>query len=558
MSILSRLSFASAGAVLLLTGCPGPAKNGGGPDGPGGGKEPPGAQDFDIDYEAAALPGTYFQPEGIVDRPPFLKAGAVKKLTLVKQRQAYQKAKPAHKVGEATVLATMLYTEAGNQKDESAALALKEEARKVLADTRAAQPTAVEFVQLHNLGCLSYDLGDPLAAGEAFGAAAAILDAHPDQATLLAPPKAKPDEVKKVAMENASVDRTYQIYFLVRAGKNGDAAAAANGITASSAEPELAYAIAWAAWRNGDNDRAIAAMQAATEGWRQDDVRPALRRDVAIFAARVAGNVDQGVALGEAFAKGDQKAWFDIMGLIHQALSLVGRYDDAVAVTDKMLASGYSPSKATTYALHFEKADAAKALGRPDDLVAAVKEGLASWAACGKECEGGGTETAVKLVFNYARFSNYLYTTSQDERWYNAANELYNAYLGLSVITDRDAVKQEAETLVRGHDRALKGVGTHDKDAVSFVLIPYRAQILACYDNELQANPELGGAVSLKLEVAQDGTVAGVASDPPGGEDGMAAVASCATAAARTWAFPARTRPGVTRIGVSYTFAKSQ
>lgn len=536
MSILARMSFVVPGAVLLLAGCPGPAKNGGGPDGPGGGKEPPAAQDFDIAYEATALPGTYFQPEALTDRPLMLMARGSKKLTLVKQRQAYQKAKPANKVGEAEVLATMLYEEAQKQADDAARLTLLEEARKALADTRAAQPAKADLVLLNNLGGLSFDLGDPLAAAEAFAAAAAF-----------APTDA-----------GANERRAYAIHYYVRAGKNAEAMAVASGNTPSAGEPELAYAIAWAAWRTGDTAQATAAMKAAAEGWRLDHAKPALRRDVAIFAARATDSAGDAIALAEAFAKGDKATLFDILGLVRQAMVFVGRYDDAVKITETMLASGHTPSKATVYALHFEKADAAKALGRPEELVKAVQDGLAAWADCGKECEGGGTETAIKLVFNYARFSNYLYTTSQDERWYDAANELYNAYLGLSVITDRDAVKLEAETLVRGHDRALKGVGTHDKDAVSFVLVPYRAQVLACYDMHLQRNPELGGSLTLELEVAQDGSVAGVASEPPGGEEGMAAVATCASSAARGWVFPARTRPGVTRITVPYTFAKSE
>lgn len=536
MTNLSRLSFGLAGFALFLAGCPGTKTTGGGPDEPGGGGKEPGPQDFALDYDATELPGTYFQPEGIELRPLMLMATGSKKMTLVKQRQAYQKAKPATKVGEAEVLATMLYLEGQKLTDDSARLTLLEEARKVLADTRAALPDKVDLVLLHNLGCLSYDLGDPLAAAEAFGAAVA-----------LAPKDA-----------GASERRTYQIYYLVRGGRNAEAMAAAQGVTPTADEPELAYAIAWAAWRSHETVLARASILAAATSWKNESTRPALKRDVAIFAARVGGTADDAIALASAFSKGNQDIQFDTLGLMHQAFVFAGRYADANALTDAMLASGVKPSKATTYALWFEKADSAKALGRPDELVTAVKAGLAEWEKCGKDCAGGGTETAIKLVFNYARFSNYLYTTSQDEKWFTAAAELYNAYLGISSITDRDVVKQESDVLTRGHDRALKGVGTHDKDAISFVLVPYRAQVLACYDDRLQSDPSLTGGVTLHLEVAQSGEVTGVSSEPGGGEDGLAAVASCAADAARTWVFPARTRPGVTRIGLPYTFVKAE
>jgi len=530
------LTFAAPALAMLFAGCPGTKKTGGGPDGPAGGGKEPGAQDFNLEYEATALPGTYFQPEGIELRPLMLMARGSKKLTLVKQRQAYQKAKPATKVGEAEVLATMLYEEAQKLEDDSARLTMIEEARKALADTRAAHPDKLDVVLLHNLGCLTWDLGDPLAAAEAFGAAATL----------------KPTDA------GYAERRAYQIYYLVRGGKNAEAMAAAQGTEPSATEPELAYAIAWAAWRTGDGARALGAIEIATAGWRSEATRPALRRDIAIFSARVSGKSADAISLANKFAGSDKEKLFDTLGLMHQAFTLAGRYAEAIELTDAMLATGVLPSQATKYALLFEKADAAKALGQSEALVGYVKDGLAAWAACGKECEGGGTETAIKLVFNYARFANYLYTTSQDEKWYVASNELYNSYLGLSAITDRDVVQQEAEVLQRGHERALKGVGTHDKDAISFVLVPYRAQVLTCLDNELQQDPSISGALALQLEVAQSGEVTGATSEPAGGEAGLAAAATCATAAARAWTFPARTRPGVTRIGIPYTYAKSE
>jgi hypothetical protein len=171
--------------------------------------------------------------------------------------------------------------------------------------------------------------------------------------------------------------------------------------------------------------------------------------------------------------------------------------------------------------------------------------------ACGADCKELEKETA-KLVFHFGRFSNNLYVTAQDDRWYHAGKALYTLYQTIPGITDGPTVQGEANNLDNAFKYAKKNAGTHDKDQMGWIVGDHAQEILGCYDRYLQLDPTLGGNLALKLEVAQSGEVTGATSEPAAGDAGVAAVARCATDAARAWVFPSRTRPGVTRIAVSY------
>jgi hypothetical protein len=82
-----------------------------------------------------------------------------------------------------------------------------------------------------------------------------------------------------------------------------------------------------------------------------------------------------------------------------------------------------------------------------------------------------------------------------------------------------------------------------------------RQEVQACYEQRLQGDPALAGAMTLTLEVDPGGTVVGATSEPPDGEDGVAAVARCAVARVRTWRFPARPGGGVARLAAAFTLA---
>jgi len=526
----TRLAFALVLALTLPACGPGTKSDG---TGPSGGEQAHGT-DIDITFEAVTLTGLYFQPEGL-DRPSMLLAR--KKTTLDKQRAALKKAKPDAKADEAVILATMLYEAAQRDGDDKRRTTLLEEARTAL---REAEPTAdpkAKAIVEHNLACLSYEIGDQTGAADALRKA---IEASPTDAL-------------------TAERRAYLAYYLVRANQNAEAAAAIKGLAPSKDAPEQAYAIAWASWRGGDLETARAAILAAARGWRAKAYLPALRRDVLLLAGRTGMSVDDTVALAGAYAdlaKDDPKlkshdaAVLATLLSMHQSFLAAGRLADAIALVDRIVKlPGLNPADLSR--LRLEQANGARRLGRAADMVAFAKQGIEQLRSCAK-CDGKETEAAHKLLFGWARLANTYYATSQDERWYDAARELYALYLSMPGGADAATVQNENVTLEANHARAKPGAGVHDKNAFLYILDGYSAQIIACYEDVLQREPKLGGALKLQLEVSDKGEVAGASSDPKAGQAGLASVGTCAIARARTWAFPMRTQPGVTRLTVAY------
>jgi hypothetical protein len=536
------VTFLAIGATLLLAACPPPKTGGTGPGTGSGSGSNAATQDDQLEFPAVTLNGSYFAPEGM-DRLDFLLAHGKKKTTLDKQRAAVKKAKPETRAGEAAILATMLYEASNKEADDTKRATLLEEARKTLADTAAAAPDQADVLLYHDLACLSIDVGDT-------DGAIAALDAA----------------VKKAPTDAATADRkAYLAYYLVRAGKNDDAAAAVAGMTPSADHPEQAYAIAWAAWRTGDKATARAGMAAAVKGWKRMAFLPAIKRDVLIFAARADASVDEALDMAKSYsalvsqeANGQNQELLAMLVYMNQAYSFVGRTADSSALIDKIFSEIKSLTKTDVPKLHLQQADAARILGDTEGLVAHVGQAVDALKNCGADCQGQVDADAAKLVFNLARLSALFYNTAQDERWFTAMDALYADYLQIPGITDATAVQTELKGLDQGHAHAKKGAGVHDKDAVNYVLQPHAPEVLGCYDDQLQKDPTLSGNLKLTLEVADTGKVSGKNADPGAGEQGLAAVAACALDHAAEWAFPSRTKPGTTRVTVSYVLQPSQ
>lgn len=532
--VLTVTLGAALGAALLGCG-PGSKNDSTGPE-PGKG-DAAGANDAQLTFEPITLTGTFFTPEGL-DRPDMLLARPPKKTTLDKQRAAFQKAKPEDRADAAVVLATMLYEAGQKEADEARRTALLEEARKVLKEAEAGADPKARAVLLHNLAALAYELGDQAGAAEALARA---VEASPDDPL-------------------AAERRAYLAYYLVRNNANAEAAAAVKGLAPSKAEPDQAYAIAWAAWRAGDLERARAAIQAATEGWDRKGYLPALKRDVLIFAARTGASVDEAVALAKAFAAQAKEphAYLETLVFMHQAYKYAGRLAESIELVDRIFASEQAVNKADVHRLRLEQAMAAMQLGRPEGVVEYSRQAVEALEACGDACKPKDTEDTHALLFRWARLANTYYATAQDERWYEAARELYALYQTIPGGADAATVQNENLQLENAHKRAKKNAGTHDKSALNFVLQPYASQVLACYDRFLQRDPKLAGQLRLDLEISADGKVTGASSEPAGGESGLAAVASCAVDQARGWEFPKRSMPGVTRASVAYVLQPGQ
>jgi hypothetical protein len=71
----------------------------------------------------------------------------------------------------------------------------------------------------------------------------------------------------------------------------------------------------------------------------------------------------------------------------------------------------------------------------------------------------------------------------------------------------------------------------------------------------LQSEPALTGELSLEIDIAADGSVNGITTQPAAGAEGIAAVGKCAADVVKGWSFPARTVPGRTVLVYPFTFA---
>jgi hypothetical protein len=138
--------------------------------------------------------------------------------------------------------------------------------------------------------------------------------------------------------------------------------------------------------------------------------------------------------------------------------------------------------------------------------------------------------------------------------------------LGLGVAGDSfDAAStQRMKALSADLTRLASGKPSVEKEigdapayahAAKAVIDAHRQEVQACYEQPLQGDPTLAGAMTLKLEVDPGGTVVGATSEPPDGEAGLAAVARCAVARGRTWRFPTRPGGGVARLAAAFTLA---
>lgn len=529
---MSRLATLLTITSALVACGPGTKSDGTGPKGDGAGG---GASDESFQYDTVALQGTYFAPEGL-DRPDMLiaqKSG--KKITLDKQRAAYKKAKPADKADEALVLATMLYQQGAAESDDARRTALWDEARKVYVETVAVttDPKA-KAILLHNIACLAYEMGDQPGVVDALTQSVA----------------AAPDDPR------AGERRGYLAYYAIRVGKNAEAKTAVEGIEPSKDQPELAYAIAWTAWRTGDHARARRAILAAAEGWKRKDTLPALRRDIALLSSRTGASADEAVALAKAYgAHGTDPAAaaYDTLAYMEQGYVYAGRYADLLPLVEKLLALR-TPKPIELVKYRFEQAEAAKALARPAELLAHAQEAVAALNACGADCKE--IQAAPKLVFNYARLAANLYATSGDDTWYQPAKDLYALYLTIPGITDQAQVQAEIGEFEKTRTNLMSGrakdAGKYDKGVIAYLIDARRNEIQSCYDEYLQRDPKLAGNLAVTFEVAQSGEVAGASSEPAAGEEGVAGVAACAVERIRAWKFPARIRTGLTRIAVAY------
>lgn len=490
---------------------------------------PPPTEDLEAELGPLALTGSTFTPQAVPPTPMVL-VRPVKKTTLARARAAWKKlaASPrapwAQKATDAQLLATMLYEEAkARPVDRGALLA---EARAALAVAHAAAGGAADAITLEMSAALAFAASDAAGAEPFLSELATRFPAEP-----------------------AGVAARAQLAFArLRDGNNADAAALVADAQATRDAPELAYVIAWLAFRRGDVAGAAQAIAIAAQGWTADAFRTPLLRDFLVMTAR-AGVPAADAAATIAALLPMRNLRYAFTYQLSRAYGLAGRPEHAAAALEQAIAVvGDAVQKADLAQYRAEQADHARQAGRVEDLAPALARAKEALDGC-PDCPDRDRKALGDYVGQRAIELHGIYAITGDARYQRAAAALYALHASLGPRDDSAAMAAHARDLAATPPPES---GAQYAEALVVPLSARTQEAQSCYEQVLQGEPALAGTVTLALEIDQAGAVAGASSQPPAGDAGLAAVARCIEERARAWVLPSRPRAGTARVAIAY------
>jgi len=529
-----------AGLLVLALGCgggtaEGPSTNSGGSGDAAKTSGGPGDASFEVG--PIAISGVMFEPEGL-GRPGMPMVDSKRPTTIDKQRKLVESTKdPVVKQAQAAVLATMLYRKGKDLKGDEQTTILKD-ARQVLTDAANAAMTKPndkpDDLVLRLLGTYDLWIGDDYgAASKAWGEL--VADSPKD---------------KELALF-----KTWWAYSLLKDYKNAEALDAVKDAPVDPKQPELAYVIAWAKWRTGDNAGAWQAILAAHKGWQGP--RDIIDRDLMVFAGRTnASLADAMTALVDGKPKDQQYEVLAKLGL--QGYQFAGRWTDGVAAIEKAFAVGTTVPVNDVPVLRYSEADYTVRLDDPVKAAAFAKQAIDSLPACGTKCSNQDKENVVESAYIMGRLFHILYATAHDDRYYQPAHDLYAESIPLITMNPKmQADAQKDQAFLEGSFKSMKaGQGKYDASAIGALLGRHNQEVQACYERGLAANPKLAGNLVVNLDADQNGMIKGVSTEPHAGAQDMAMVAGCVAERAKSWKLPTRANgkgaPGTARIKITY------
>ncbi len=494
-----------------------------------------GPGDVSFEVQPQEIKGLMFEPEAL-GLPGMPLVAAKKKTTIEKQRATFEKTKePVLKQAHAAILATMLYEKAKDAKGDEQKK-LWGEARQVLRDAATAAGDKVDEITLRLLGSYELLLEDNYPAAEkAWGT---LVTKAPKDKDLL-------------------TNKAWWAYSLLKQSKNAEALAAVGSDPISEKTPELAYVVAWAKWRTGDNAGAWSAILTCAKGWGTMPGKDALDRDILLFAGRTDVPLDAAVsALTPIYGKGNDQQYELLAKLGLQSYQFAGRWADGVAALEKAInVAGAKVPVNDRPTIRYTQADYTVRLDNPEAAAKYAKEAVDALPACGTKCSDKDKYNVVYSVYIMGRLFHILYATAHDDRYYQPAHDLYANSVTKLTMDDktRTEAQRDADTLEKTFKAMKAGVGTHDKGAIGALLGRHNQEVQACYEKALAANPKLVGSITVNLESDETGAIKGVATEPKAGMDNLSAVAGCVETRAKSWKLPTRAQAGTTRIKISYS-----
>jgi tetratricopeptide (TPR) repeat protein len=527
------MSCALAGALFVAAGCGGAATK--------TDKTTPGSTETTASGADAAVEvsipiiGERYVPDAL-GRPGMPLVEGKKKLPVDKQRAAIEKTKdPEDLEVLSQVLATTLYQAAKAEKDPAKQSAGIDDARTVLKQAVEKNGgKAVDENTLKMLGTIAFIKADYAAAEQAWSDLV----------------KLKP----KAADINES--RTWWGHALLLQNKNAAAVAAMSELAPTPTAPEAAYITAWAKFRTGDMAGAFQAIGAANKGWKEPSSKGAVASDYMLFATYANASLDESIAAVVAAIgkESEAPALINLSRLLHSA----GRYTDAIAAVEKVLAGG-KITKIEVPTLRVQQMVSALTADMPKESAAFGKQALDALAACGADCSKN-LEAIRMQVRNTAQRFHSNYATSQDDRFYQPARDMYAAVAQAGDGSADLASQAKGIDTVKANVAAgkLQSKGIHDKSVVIDTMQLHQFEVKTCYEAVLAGAPAVGGGVALTLEFDMKGAVTGATTNPAAGVADLSAVASCVVEHARTWRLPARGTPGVTRATIKFELSSKK
>ncbi|MBP9085728.1 MAG: hypothetical protein KBG15_06395, partial [Kofleriaceae bacterium] len=438
--------------------------------------------------------GERYLPEAL-GRPGMPLVEGKKKFAIDKQRATIEKTKDIEdREVLSQVLATALYQAAKAEKEPAKQSAGIDDARAVLkqaVDKNAGK--AVDPVTLQMLGTFAFIKSDYVAAEQAWSELVKLN------------PKAK----------DVNASRAWWGHALLLQNKNAAAVAAMSELAPTPTEPEAAYVTAWAKFRTGDVAGAFQAISAANKGWKEANSKGAVASDYMLFATFA--NISLEESLGGVVASlgkdSEAPALVNLSRLLHSA----GRYTDAIAAVEKVIASG-KITKTEVPSLRAQQMVSALTADMPTESAAFGKQALEALTACAADCAASKDAVRTQVRNTASRFhSNYA--TSQDDRYYQPARDLYAAVaiagdVSADLATQAKAIDTTKTNITSGK---APGKGIHDKSVVIDTVQLHQFEVKTCYEGVLAGSPGVGGGVTLVLEFDMKGVATGATTNPAGG-----------------------------------------
>jgi hypothetical protein len=275
-----------------------------------------------------------------------------------------------------------------------------------------------------------------------------------------------------------------------------------------------------------------------------------------LFATYANASLDESIAAVVAAIgkESEAPALINLSRLLHSA----GRYTDAIAAVEKVLAGG-KITKIEVPTLRVQQMVSALTADMPKESAAFGKQALDALAACGADCSKN-LEAIRMQVRNTAQRFHSNYATSQDDRFYQPARDMYAAVAQAGDGSADLASQAKGIDTVKANVAAgkLQSKGIHDKSVVIDTMQLHQFEVKTCYEAVLAGAPAVGGGVALTLEFDMKGAVTGATTNPAAGVADLSAVASCVVEHARTWRLPARGTPGVTRATIKFELSSKK